>query len=570
MSERLLSAKNAVSAEKNSNLRDYSSFFLYLRSLCSLWLNSKSFSNSLKPVRTFIVSVVVLLVACGSDAAARKPNILLIMADDLGYSDLGCYGGEIATPQLDQLAANGLRYTQAYNTARCWPTRTALMTGYYPQQTNVDPRRKPGIPPWARCLPQRLKPAGYRSYLSGKWHVTGVQPAAGGGFDETYVLHDHDRNFYPQNIEGNDQHLPPVKRGDSYYTSTAFADHAIRCLKDHARNHAEKPFFSYLAFTVPHFPLHAPAEDIQRYQERYTAGWHQIRDERLARMQKMNLLTCDLSEVEPETGPPYAFPEAFAILGPLELNRPLPWAELSASQQRFQADKMAVHAAMVDRMDQEIGRVVEQLRAMQALENTLIIFLSDNGCSAEIMVRGDGHNPDAAPGSAESYLCLGPGWSTACNTPFRKHKTWVHEGGCATPFIVHWPAGIQAKNELRSDICHVIDVVPTILDLVGVKTETPAQAPALPGLSLQPSFVKEGALKERGAIYLSHEGNRGLRAGEWKLVSAKKHGTDQWELYNMAQDRSERNDLAANQPERVKAMAAQWEKLNAEYMSDGQ
>jgi len=524
----------------------------------------------MKISKTVFSMVLIFSIVCCTDAAQKKPNILLIMADDLGYSDLGCYGGEIHTPNLDKLATDGLRYTQSYNTARCWPTRSALMTGYYPQQINIDPRRKPGIPDWALCIPRRLKSAGYRSYISGKWHVTGVQPMAGGGFDESYVMHDHDRNFYPQNFEVNDQHQPPVAKGTGYYSSTAYADHAIQCLQDHARNHADKPFFSYLAFTVPHFPLHAPAEDIKRYETRYSEGWNKIREERITKMHQLKLLSCGLSDVEDEVGPPYEFPGTFEILGPNEVNRPLPWVKLTAEQKKFQADKMAVHAAMVDRMDQEIGRVIAQVRSMKELDNTLIIFLSDNGCSAEIMVRGDGHNPDAPPGSAESYLCVGPGWSNACNTPFRKHKTWTHEGGCATPFIVCWPNEIKSGNDLRSDLCHVIDVVPTILDVAGVKAESPDNAPPLPGVSIRPSFTKAGALKERGPIYFSHEGNRGFRVGDWKLVSAKKFGNDQWELYNMAQDRSERNNLAASQPERVKAMAEQWEKLDQKFNSQGQ
>lgn len=517
-----------------------------------------------------IVVYVLFLTAAFfyASAAPNKPNILLIMADDLGYSDLGCYGGEIATPNLDKLAANGLRYTQSYNTARCWPTRSALMTGYYPQQINIDPRRKPGIPDWALCLPKRLKPVGYRSYLSGKWHVTGVKAYAGGGFDETYVMHDHDRNFYPKRFDINDKHQKPVKKGAGYYSSTAFSDHAIKCLQNHAKNHADQPFFSYLAFTVPHFPLHAPAKDIERYKSRYQEGWDKIRKERITKLHSLNLLSCGLSELEPEVGPPYDFPGTFEILGPDEVKHSLPWKDLSEGQKKFQATKMAIHAAMVDRMDQEIGRVLDQIRSMKELDNTLVIFLSDNGCSAEIMVRGDGHNPDAPPGSAGSYLCIGPGWSNACNTPFRKHKTWVHEGGCATPLIMQWPNEIKAKNGIRNDLCHVVDIVPTILDIAGAKATTPQKAPKLPGYSIRPTFAKEGALKDRGAIYLSHEGNHGLRTGDYKLVSAKKYGNSQWELYNMSKDRSERDNLAATQPERVKNMAEQWKKLDKQFIND--
>ncbi len=518
--------------------------------------------------RSVLLSAIALLV-CGP-AAARKPNFLIIMADDLGYSDIGCYGGEIKTPHLDNLASRGLRYSQAYNTARCWPTRSALMTGYYPQQINIDPRRKPGMPPWSVCLPQRLKPAGYRSYLSGKWHVTGVKPMAGGGFDETYVMHDHDRFFYPKNHEANDKNLPPIARGTDYFVSTAFADHAIRCLQEHAKNHADRPFFSYLAFIVPHFPLQAPQASIDAYKGRYDAGWNQLRTERLAKMKSLGLLDCELSPVEPEVGPPYHFPDALRVLGPGEVNRPLPWHELTDEQKKFQAAKMEVHAAMITQMDEQIGRVIEQIKAMNALDDTVIMFMSDNGCSAEIMVRGDGHNPDAALGSAESYLCLGPGWSNASNTPFKRHKTWVHEGGACTPLIVHWPKTIKEANAVRADLFHVVDIVPTLLDLAGLQPEVIGNAPPLPGKSIAPTFTRAGALADRGALYFSHEGNRAIRLGDWKLVSAKTHGTSEWELYNLTQDRSESHNLAASQPERVQEMAAQWEKMNEQLFADAE
>jgi arylsulfatase A-like enzyme len=515
-----------------------------------------------------MIAILTSIFLTGSSAAVGKTNMLLIMADDLGYSDLGCYGGEIKTPHLDNLAYNGLRYTQAYNTARCWPTRSALMTGYYPQQINIDPRKKPGIPKWGICLPQRLKTTNYRCYISGKWHVTGVKPQAGGGFDETYVLHDHDHNFYPGHHESNDQPLPPISKDEDYYVSTAFADHAIKCLQEHSENHADQPFFSYLAFTVPHFPLQVPQASITPYRGRYDAGWNQIRAERIRRIRDLKLFNCKLSEVEPEVGPPYHFPDAFKVLGPNEINRPVLWNTLTEDQKRFQATKMELHAAMVAQMDEQIGRVIKQIKSMNAFDNTIIIFLSDNGCSAEIMVRGNGHNPDATPGSAESYLCLGPGWSNASNTPFRKHKTWVHEGGCCTPLIVHWPNGIREKNALRDDLFHVVDIVPTLLDIAGVKAEAIGEAPPLPGRSIVPSFAKAKQMDQREPIYFSHEGNRAIRMGDWKLVSAKTHGNNEWELYNLAEDRSECENLAEKYPERVKDMAAKWNAKNSELFAD--
>lgn len=520
-------------------------------------------------IRMIVCVIFTITNVLDCAAAQKKPNILLIVADDLGYSDIGCYGGEIKTPNLDTMAANGLRYTQAYNTARCWPTRSALMTGYYPQQINIDPRKKPGIPSWGLCIPKRLKSAGYRSYLSGKWHVTGVPPKAGGGFDETYVLHDHDHNFHPSRIDVNDKPLPSVAKDSDYYVSTAFADHAIKCLQDHALNHSDKPFFHYLAFTVPHFPLQVPAGSVEPYKGRYSEGWNSLRAERLQKMKRLDILNCALSPVEPEVGPPYHFPDALKILGPGEVNRPLPWSRLTDQQKKFQSTKMELHAAMVSQMDQQIGRVIEQIKSMRQFDNTLVIFLSDNGCSAEIMVRGDGHNPDALPGSAHSYLCLGPGWSNACNTPFKKHKTWVHEGGCCTPLIVHWPDKIKNKNTIRKNLFHVVDIAPTLLDIAGLEAEIDANAPVLPGRSIAPSFESDGALNERAPIYFSHEGNRALRIGDWKLVCAKTHGNQEWELYNLNEDRSEIHNLASQNSERVKEMSEQWDKLNTEFFADG-
>ena len=515
------------------------------------------------------IAFCILSAAMGSqavDASSKRPNILIILADDLGYSDIGCYGSEIATPNLDSLAKKGLRFTQCYNTARCWPTRCALLTGYCPQQTNSDPTRG-YFPSWTRTLPQRLKPQGYRCYHSGKWHVNGApKPIADGGFDRSYDLEDHDRNFYPKRHMEDDVPLPPVTKGSGYYSSTAFADHAIRCLKEHSEKYADKPFFSYLAFTVPHFPLQAPAEDIARYRGRYAKGWDLIRGERLQRLHAMGLVTCGLSAVERQIGPPYRFPDQVKLLGTNEVTLPLPWDSLTPAQQTFQADKMAVHAAMVDRMDREIGRVLDQLRSMGAWDNTLILFASDNGASAEIMVRGDGHDQQAEPGSEGTFLCLGPGWSNAANTPFRRHKTWVHEGGISTPLVVHWPLGFSARGELRHNLCHIIDFVPTVLDLAGVSPIFPVGTPPLPGRSLVPAFVQDGSVT-RDALFFHHEGNRALRMGNYKLISAACDGGN-WELYDLATDRGEQNNLASQQPERIRDMVARWQSLQDEFVKE--
>ncbi|MDA0767384.1 MAG: arylsulfatase [Verrucomicrobia bacterium] len=494
--------------------------------------------------------------------AAERPNVVFILADDLGFSDIGCYGGEIATPQLDALAGEGLRFTQFYNTARCWPTRGALMTGYYAQEIHRD--ALPGLggggsgkrQQWARLLPDFLKAAGYRSYHSGKWHIDGKVLEA--GFDRSLNVQNQGNFFTGRGNLIDDVPVKVPEDEKDYYTTTATADHAIDCLQDHAKNHAGQPFFHYVAFIAPHFPLHALPEDIEKYRDKYLAGWEAMRTGRYQRQNELGIVNTTLSALEPEVGPPYAFPDAIKKLGPGEVTRPLPWEELTEEQRRFQATKMAIHAAMVDRMDQEIGRIVAQLKAMGAYENTVIFFASDNGASAEIMVRNGGHDPEAAPGSAASYLCLGPGFSSACNTPYRRHKTWVHEGGISTPLIVHWPAGIKAKGELRHSVAHVMDIAPTVLELAGVEKPKEWEGtaiPAAPGKSLVSALAEDVEIK-REFLWWLHEGNRALRVGDWKLVAAK---NEPWELYDLKGNRAEQNDLAAKMPGRVKEMAAKWE-----------
>ena len=406
-----------------------------------------------KVILCLVALSLCLSVATAAEKAAEKPNIVFILADDLGYSDIGCYGSDIATPNLDRLAAGGLQFTQFYNTARCWPTRAALMTGYYAQQVNRDrlprvgggggPNRRPT---WARLLPDYLRPHGYRNYHSGKWHIDG--PVLVTGFDRSLDMRNQGNFFTARGNSIDDKPVKPAADESDYYATTATVDHAIDCLKEHADKYSDRPFFHYVAFIAPHFPLHAPQADIDRYRDKYLDGWDKMREQRFARQQEKDLHKTSLSKLEPDVGPPYHFPDALKKLGPGEVNRPLPWDTLTEEQRRFQATKMAIHAAMVDRMDREIGRLIAQIKSMGKYDNTLIFFASDNGASAEIMVRHGGHDPSAPPGSAATYLCLGPGFSSAANTPFRRHKTWVHEGGISTPLIAHWPKGIKARGEL--------------------------------------------------------------------------------------------------------------------------
>jgi arylsulfatase A-like enzyme len=513
-------------------------------------------------------------------AASRKPNFLVIVMDDMGYSDPGCYGGEIATPNIDRLAAGGIRFTQCYSTARCWPSRACILTGYYAQQVRRD--GLPGIgggtagkrPAWAKLVPEMLRAQGYRSYHSGKWHVDGKPLET--GFDRSYEFGDSDRHFLPaKKLAEIDPPLEPAGP-EGYYASTAAADQAIRFLRDHAANYAGRPFFQYLAFTEPHFPVQAPKEDIDRYRDRYLVGWDTIRQERWKRMTEMGLINCALSKPDPDILPGWNLkPEEMKErIGPGEAPKAVPWNDLADEQKRFQATKMAIHAAMVDRVDREIGRVLEQIKAMGALDDTVIFFVSDNGASAEQMIRGDGHDPAAPLGSAKSFICLGPGWSTASNTPLRLHKVWVHEGGISSPLVVHWPAGIKARGELRRDVCHFVDIPPTLVELAGGRWpekwgDTPVPTP--PGLSLVPALAQNGAVKHE-FLWWFHQGNRAIRMGDLKLVSA---GTDgPWELYDLGADRCESNNLAEKQPEKVKELSERWasfmEECKRMATSDGQ
>jgi arylsulfatase len=523
----------------------------------------------------WIVLAMPSFLQAGEPKAPQPPNFLIILCDDLGYSDLGCYGSEINTPQLDAIANSGRRFAQFYNTARCWPTRGALLTGYYAQQIRRD--TVPGVksggqgtrPKWAKLLPERISNLGYHSYHSGKWHVDGLPTQ--NGFEKSYSLQDHDRHFHPKNHTLDDKPLPPATSSDGYYSSNEIASRAIDQLRYHQENHQGKPFFSYVAFTAPHFPLHAPQEIVDKYKPIYQQGWDRIRQQRWNKLKQLGLAR-DLqrpSDIETDIGPPYHFPEALQKLGTGELNRPLPWEQLSPQQKAFQADKMAVHAAMIEAMDSQIGRIFDFIKQDPARwENTLVLFLSDNGASAEIMVRGDGHNPNAAAGSAESYLCLGPGWSSVSNTPFRRHKTWVHEGGIATPMIAHWPAGIQSDPNPVSTPYHVIDIAPTILALASkhAGTEFESLNPKFPGLSFAREFQEQAnraSRTESRVLWWQHEANRALRDGNLKIVASGKDSP--WELYDLAQDRAETENLATQRPQELERLAKTWNELTEQF-----
>ncbi|MEO1618087.1 MAG: arylsulfatase [Planctomycetota bacterium] len=507
-------------------------------------------------IAAMLSASVFVCPARGEDGT--PPNILLILADDLGFSDLGCYGGEIETPVLDRLAEAGIRFSQCYNTGRCWPTRASLMTGFYAQEVRRD--FLPGVlsggagkrPAWAVMLPEMLNQVGYRCYHTGKWHLDGDPIKA--GFVSSSP-NNPGRYFQPI-VDDKGRKVKPLAFRDDFYVTTAMASDAVKNLREHAEHHAEKPFFQYLAFTAPHFPLHALPEDIAKYDDVYLSGWDAIRNQRWDRMTELGILETGVSRpsgAESTLGPPYHFPDAFERLGPAEVNRPVAWESLNEKQKVFQAKKMAIHAAMVDRMDREIGRVIDQLEQSGVFENTLVFFLSDNGASAEIMVRGDGHDPSAEPGSGATYLCLGPGWSTVGNTPFRRHKTWTHEGGIATPLIAHWPSGIESQGRVYRGVHHAIDIAATILDVA--QASQPEDAPQLTGQSFRGALEGE-IVRPKRMLWWYHDGHRAIRIGDWKAVAPYQRP---WELYDLSKDRIESNDLASAYPKRLERLKAAWQ-----------
>jgi arylsulfatase len=467
-------------------------------------------------------------------APPEKPHILLIMADDMGYSDLQCYGSEIPTPNLDKLASNGLRFTQFYNVGRCCPTRASLLTGLYPHQAGVGHMvNDNGLPGYRgrlndRCatLGEVLRTAGYRTYLSGKWHVgekKGGWPVDR-GFDRSYSLISGATNFWrldPGRTLARDGEAiqPPEK----WYITDAISENAVSFLKDHAKSHADKPFFLYASYTAPHWPLHAHPEDIERFKDTYNVGWDEIRKRRLARMKELGLI------------------DRATALSPRDAKVPA-W-EKEPNQKEF-AHRMAVYAAQIYRMDAGIGQILAQLEANKALENTLILFLADNGGCAEIIDRGKKGVPAGGP---DSFLSYGVGWANASNTPFRLYKHWVHEGGISTPLIAHWPAVIQKPGVVREP-SHLIDIMSTYVDISGAQYSEKLQP--LEGKSLLPLFQGKPWVGH-DALYWEHEGNRAVRQGDWKLVA--QHGKA-WELYDLSTDRLEGNNLAEKFPDRVTAL----------------
>jgi arylsulfatase A-like enzyme len=547
--------------------------------------------------KRFLIPTIgmILLAGCAAvtphQQAARRPNILIILADDMGYSDLGCYGSEISTPNIDALAAGGVRFTQFYNTARCCPTRAALLTGLYSHMADVghmtgDRTNVQGyhndLSHDAVTIAEVMRAAGYATCMTGKWHVTSNESPGkpmdnwprqrgferyygtimGGGsyYDPAMLVRDNTM-ITPQ----SDPEYRPGKggKGGVYYTD-ALADQSARFIREHHERDGNKPLFMYVAFTSPHWPLHAPEDAIAKYKGRYDAGYEPIRAARFSRMKEMGLLS------------------------PAWELSPAPASWESHENKAWEARCMEVYAAQIDRMDQGVGRIVAALKEAGEFDSTLILFLSDNGGCAEPMGRfaqpermratetqpmrpdeeqvsfypkytRDGrpvrNGKSIMPGADDTFIAYGQNWANVSNTPFRQYKHWVHEGGISTPLIAHWPARITRHGEFERQPGHVIDLMATCVDLG--QAEYPKKAPPMAGASLAPAFAG-GQLHRKAPIFFEHEGNRAVRAGQWKLVAKGKTGP--WELYDMEADRTEMHDLASQHPDRVAEMAGLWEK----------
>ncbi len=503
----------------------------------------------------------------------KRPNVVIILADDMGYSDIGCYGGEIDSPNLDKLAKNGIRFTQFYNTARCSPSRASLLTGLHPHQTGIgilvdddSPEGYAGdLNKNCITIAEILKENGYRTYMSGKWHMSTSTFTVSDswpnqrGFEHFYgTIIGAGSYFYPRTLTRDNINIDDEANEPDFYYTDAISANAIKYINQHYKNTPEQPFFLYVAYTAPHWPLHAHEKDIAKYKRRFDEGWDKLRQERLKRMVKMNIIDkeWELSTRDPNVSP---------------------WEQVK--NKGWEARRMEVYAAQIDSMDQGIGKIISALEKNGQLQNTLIIFLSDNGgCEepigarmAKLMVSegsareytrsGEnvkfGNKYRIIPGAENTYQSYGVAWANVSNTPFRKYKHWTHEGGIATPFIIHWPEKIKAKGELRNQQAQLTDVMATIVDITG--SQYPEEYKGnkilpLEGTSLVPIFDNRD--NDKGMLFFEHEGNAAVREGKWKLV---KDYPNEWELYSMEDDRTELNNLIDKFPERAKNMINAYE-----------
>lgn len=510
-----------------------------------------------------------------SPEAPERPNIVILLADDLGFSDLGCYGGEIRTPHLDALASRGVRFTQFYNTPRCSPSRASLLTGRHPHQAGIGvlagEAEAPGYPgdlsPAWPTLAEVLRAAGYGTYLSGKWHlsrdVESPSPSwpTRRGFDRFFGTIDGAGSYFaPTTLTRDEEPVDISELPDDFYYTDALGEFARECVLDHHEQRQDDPLFLYVAFTAPHWPLHAREGDVRDYATEYEEGWDAVRSERLARLKRLGI-------VHDQQG-----------LSPRDPDVP-PWDD--ASDKAWEAERMRVYAAQVTAMDRAVGRVLGALDDTGRMRNTLILFLSDNGGCAEEFGAGPGqisrhptmpaqtrtgqrvalgNEPGIWPGPETTFASYGRSWANVSNTPFREYKHWVHEGGIASPLIAVWGAADgAAPGDLIADPCQLVDLFPTVLSACGAEIGSTGSS-SYPGRDLL-AIMNRRLEATDVPLFWEHEGNAGVRYGRWKLV--RKFGQP-WELYDMSVDRSERDDVAVEHPDLVAQLIVRYEAFAAE------
>ena len=541
-----------------------------------MWLIAKKFLRS-----RWLAALPCLLIMTGGrgEAAAPRPNIVLILADDLGFSDLGCYGSEIPTPNLDKLAAGGLRFSQFYNTPRCCPSRAALLTGLYPQQAGMGGMMEDrGLPGYhgelnRHCvtLAEVLHQAGYHTLMVGKWHLSHIyfdgkkqlnyessEPfwenkldwPLQRGFEEYYgTIHGVGSYYDPFSLVRDNTPVKPDHAG--FYYTDAITDHAVSFVRKYAGSDA--PFFLYVTFTAPHWPMQAPETDIAKYRQTYLAGWDAIRARRYQREIELGLIN-----------PQWA-------LSPRD-PRVLPWE--STPNHEWQANRMATYAAMVEHLDRGVGRIMAELKQDNISSNTLVVFLSDNGACDEIVqpqfydvpsrtrdgrtIRVGNSDPSVFAGPEDVWQSYGVPWANVSDTPFRLYKHYTHEGGISSPFIASWPAVVTNRGTLTGQIGHLTDLMPTLVEIAGAAYPQQFNSQTIQpmeGQSLLP--ILEGKEQsDRTPLFWEHEGNRAVHLDHWKLVS---RFPGKWELYDMAADRTELHDLAGKYPEKVAELSELYE-----------
>ena len=484
---------------------------------------------SMRMKRMLLGVSFILFAAAVQAEEAPRPNIVLIMVDDLGWSDFGCYGSEIQTPNIDRLASEGLRFTQFYNTAKCENSRVCLLSGLWAHEAQMRELKN------CMTLAEGMRASGYTTLMTGKWHLD--RTPVDRGFDRYFGHLSGATNFFTGDgsFRLDDKRFFVPKSG--FYTTDANTDYAIKFLEQAQSEQKDKPFFLYIAYNAPHYPLQAWPEDIAKYRGKYSAGWDKLREARYARQLEMKL-------IDPQWK---LAPRDKAVAA---------WETLSDAERDKEDLTMAVFAAMVDRVDQNIGRLMAKLQTLDEADNTIVILLSDNGGCPFQRTK----TPDIPPGPAESYWTYHTAWAQVSNTPFRLYKQNQHEGGIATPLIVHWPRGVKNPGTITDQPGHLVDMMPTLLELAGgeyPESFNKVSLKPLRGSSLVP-VLAGGEREPPTEIFQQFGSQRGLRMGKWKLVAV---AGGQWELYDMEADRTELNNLAATMPERVSAMAKRWEEL---------